>query len=147
MKNTTMKILLAILVPLVFLVPVFAGEMTPEQKAEKANIEALMAEANKNIPPDTIITNINFKAIHKTFEGLIKKFGYSEKEYSIDGRICACGQVHFYIYIKTKTTTGVWELKANYIYRHEEQYEKLFKTAYNHISISNVYNNHICSYC
>jgi len=108
------KLSLAILIFLVLSIPASAEQLilpkqltpteqlTPEQKAEDNAIYALIEEINKQIPPETPITDKTLTSTGKLIEKLVVEAGYSAKEYRIRGNVSQ-GSAHYRVTIKLKT--------------------------------------------
>ena len=88
MKTFIKNTLLIVLLFLVLVVPCFAEQLTPEQKAEDKVMLYIVKETNKQIPRNTIVTNLTTKAIENQIEAIIIKAGYSKKEFSIKTAFC-----------------------------------------------------------
>jgi len=91
--------------------------LTPLQKAESDLIKAMVAEANDNLPPDTIITRETINLPVQNMVKILEKNGYSSDEYYIDGGAYEIGGVLiacYDFYIKLKTMSGKWVGQAYY---------------------------------
>lgn len=111
-----MKRILAFLILLVFSMPVFAEQLTPEQEAEDKTVLYIVKEVNKQIPRETIVTSETVKIIGNQIGKIIIKAGYSKEEYSIRTAFCPVGHIHYRVIINSKTQNGQYKLEAKYDY-------------------------------